>query len=315
MPRLHRPKYGSLQVWPKKRAEQLIPDINWEVIKTEEKGLLGFLAYKVGMMSAIVKDETPDSMTKGKKISIPVTILECPELKIFSVRFYKNKNVVGEIIVSNERNLKRKIKLPKKIFSQIESFNKEFDDVRILVYSRLGKEYFKKTPDFVELPIVGTKEEKISFIKEKIGKTIKISEVFNGNLVDVRGVTKGKGLQGPVKRFGISLRQHKSEKGVRRPGSLGPWHPARVMFITPMAGQTGFHTRIIYNLLIIGRGNAKEKDITPKSGFHKYGKINGDYLIIAGSVQGPKKRVLLLTKPLRPTKRQLKKRYSLIDLT
>ncbi|MEM4181665.1 MAG: 50S ribosomal protein L3 [Candidatus Pacearchaeota archaeon] len=315
MPRLHRPKYGSLQFWPRKRSEELIPDVNWEAIKTEEKGPLGFLAYKVGMMSAIVKDDTPDSMTKGKKIAIPVTILECPEMKIFSIRFYKDRKVVGEIVVSNDKNLKRKIKLPKKVSSSIDSFNKEFNDIRIIAYPNLGKNYFKKTPDLVELALGGTKEEKLAFVKEKIGKTIKISEIFQGKLVDVRGVTKGKGLQGPAKRFGISLRQHKSEKGVRRPGSLGPWHPARVMFVTPMAGQTGFNTRVIYNLLIVDKGNIKEKDITPKSGFHKYGKLKGDYLIVSGSVQGTPKRVLLLTKPLRPTKKQLKKQYSLVELT
>ncbi|MEM4605536.1 MAG: 50S ribosomal protein L3 [Candidatus Pacearchaeota archaeon] len=315
MPRLHRPKYGSLQFWPRKRSKELIPDVNWDAIKTDEKGLLGFLCYKVGMMSAIVKDDTPDSMTKGKKIAVPVTLLECPELKIFSVRFYKNKKVVGEVIFSNDKILKRKIKPPKKIHSSIDSFNKEYDDLRVIVYPNLGKNYFKKTPELVEIALNGTREEKIAFIKDKISKTIKITEVFNGKIVDVRGVTKGKGLQGPVKRFGISLRQHKSEKGVRRPGTLGPWHPARVTFVTPMAGQTGFHTRVIYNLIIIGKGNIKEKNINLKGGFHKYGMIKGDYLILKGSVQGTRKRPLLVTKPLRPTKKQLKKQYSLIELT
>ena len=58
---------------------------------------------------------------------------------------------------------------------------------------------------------------------------------------------------GPVKRFGISLKFHKSEKGVRRPGSLAPWHPARVTFRTPNMGQTGFFTRVSYNNLIMER--------------------------------------------------------------
>jgi len=42
-------------------------------------------------------------------------------------------------------------------------------------------------------------------------------------MVDSKTFTKGKGFQGPVKRFGISLRSHKSEKVIRGPGSLGPW--------------------------------------------------------------------------------------------
>ncbi len=49
-------------------------------------GLLAFIAYKVGMKSAIVKDNTPDSLTKDKRIVVPVTLLECPPMKIFSIR-------------------------------------------------------------------------------------------------------------------------------------------------------------------------------------------------------------------------------------
>ncbi|MEM4330623.1 MAG: 50S ribosomal protein L3 [Candidatus Pacearchaeota archaeon] len=314
MPRTSRPRYGSLQFWPRKRASRIVPRVNWEAIKTNEKGLKGFLGYKVGMMSAIVKDETPDSMTKGKKIAVPVTIIEVPEVKIYSVRFYKNKKVVGEVIVSNDKILKRKIKVPKKI-SNLEDFKEDYDDIRILVYPDLKKGFFKKTPELVELALEGTKEEKLNYVKEKIGKPIKVSEVFQDKIIDIRGVTKGKGIQGPVKRFGISLRQHKSEKGVRRPGNLGPWHPARVTFRTPMAGQTGFQTRVIYNCIILKKGNIKENDINKKEGFHKYGLIKGDYLIVKGSVQGTQKRIVLLTKPLRPTKEKIKTKYEFLELT
>jgi ribosomal protein L3 len=58
--------------------------VNWSAIKGE--GFLGFIAYKVGMATAIVKDSTPKSMTPGKKLAIPVTFLEVPSMKIYSVR-------------------------------------------------------------------------------------------------------------------------------------------------------------------------------------------------------------------------------------
>ena len=90
-----------------------------------------------------------------------------------------------------------------------------------------------------------------------MNKEIFISDIFEkGLLADARGLTKGKGLVGPVKRFGITLKQHKSEKGRRRPGSLGPWHPARVIFRVPMAGQLGMFKRVIYNNKIIKIGKA-----------------------------------------------------------
>src|SRR3989344_1967273 len=88
----------------------------------------------------------------------------------------------------------------------------------------------------------------MEFVKSLIGKELTLENFALGSLIDVRGITKGKGTQGPVKRFGITLRFHKSEKGVRKVGSIGPWHPARVTFRTPMAGQQGYFSRIIYNL-------------------------------------------------------------------
>lgn len=314
MPTIHRPRYGSMRFWPRKRSAKILPDVNWEAIKTDEKGPKGFIGYKVGMVSVLVKDETPDSMTKGKKITIPATVIECPELKIFSVRAYKNHKVVGEVVVSNEKEIKSVVRVPKEI-KKIEDLKQDYEDLRIIVYTHdMKNKSFKKTPDFVELGLEGTKEEKLNFIKEKIGKTIKVSEIFSGKMLDIRGITKGKGLQGPVKRFGISLKAHKSEKGQRRPGSLGPWHPARVTFRVPQAGQTGFNTRIVFNSLILRKGNIAEKDISPSSGFHKYGKLKGDYVLIAGSVQGAKKRQIILTKPLRATRNKNKTKYELIEL-
>ena len=127
-------------------------------------------------------------------------------------------------------------------------------------------------------------------------------------------MTKGKGLVGPVKRFGITLKQHKSEKGVRRPGSLGPWHPARVTFVTPMAGQLGMFSRVIYNLKIVSSGSISEKNINPSSGFKNYGNIKTNYIIVKGSIQGPAKRQILLTPSFRPTKKQIKKKYEFAEL-
>ena len=313
MPSKSRPRYGSMRFWPRKRSAKILPGVNWEAIKTDEKGLKGFIGYKVGMISVLVKDNTPDSITKGKKITLPATIIECPELKIFSVRAYKNGIVVKDIIVSNDKELKKVLKTPKQV-QKIEDLKEDFDDLRIIVYSDLKNKSFKKTPDVAEIGLEGTKEEKLNFIKENIGKGIKLSDVISGNLVDVRGVTIGRGLQGPVKRFGISLRASKSEKGQRGPGSLGPWHPARVSFRVPLAGQTGFHTRIVYNSLVLNKGSTSEKSITPASGFHKYGNLKGDYAILMGSVQGPKKRQVLLTKPLRAPKSKLKSKFEFIEL-
>jgi len=309
MPSKKSPRKGSLQFWPRKRVNKFLPSVNWEAIDSG-KNLKGFICYKVGMKSAFVKDETPNSMTKGKKIIIPVTILECPSMKIFSVRSYKNGKVTKEVLAQGlEKELKKKVKLPKKK-TEIK-FDGDYDDVRVIVYSGVKKTGLKKSPDLIELGLAGDIETKINFIKEKLGKEIFVSDVFEkGQLVDLRGLTKGKGYSGPVKRFGITLKSHKSEKGRRRPGNVGPWHPARVTFRIPMAGQLGMFTRVVYNNKIVDLGKSENKFKNIKN----YGDVKTDYMIVAGSIQGSAKRQLLITAPLRETKKQKKKNYELEEL-
>ena len=318
MSTIRRPRKGSLQFWPRKRASKFLPRVNWSSI-SPKKRLKGFVCYKAGMASAYVKDDTLNSMTKGKHIIVPVTILECPPMKIFSVRFYKNGLVKTEVLAENpDKELRGKVKMPRKKTSGIESVNqKDYDDLSIICYSQVKKTGIKKTPDMSEIGLSGNLEEKLNFVKENIGKEINVSDIFEKkHLVDIRGLTKGKGFSGPVKRFGITLKQHKSEKGRRRPGSLGPWHPARVTFRAPMAGQLGMFTRITYNKSIIDLGNSQEKGKGEKKlkNIKNYGDIYTDYLIVSGSVQGPAKRQLLVTSPLRETKKQAKKSYELMEL-
>ena len=308
------PRKGSLQFWPRKRARKFLPRVNWKVINSEG-GLKGFICYKAGMASAYVKDNTEHSMTKGKKIVLPVTILECPSMKILSVRFYKNGLVSKEILAENlDKELKRKIKMAKKKHGKIEDMKQEeYDDVKIICYSQVKKTDIKKTPDLSEIGISGSLDEKMSFVKENIGKEVSVSNVFkNGQLVDFRGLTKGHGFSGPVKRFGITLKSHKSEKGVRRPGSLGPWHPARVTFRAPMAGQLGMFTRVSYNNTIVDIGKPENKKAL--TNIHNFGNIKTEYILVRGSVQGPAKRQLLATFPLRETKKQSKKKFEFIEL-
>lgn len=319
MPKHSQPRRGSLQFYPRKRAKKFLPRVSWSSLKKEGVGLLGFIGYKVGMKSAFVRDNTAYSHTKGKRIAIPVTILECPTMKILSVRFYKDNKVAEEVLNSElDKELKRKLKLPKQagVKKKLEGLEKreDFDDVRVVVYSQVKKTGIKKTPDISEVGISGSLKEKLDFVEKNLKKEISVKDVFETEVVDIRGVTKGKGFQGPTKRFGLSLRFHKSEKGVRGPGSLGPWHPARVTFRAPMAGQMGFFTRVVYNNKIVDVNSINEKDINPKQGFKKFGKIKTDYVILYGSIQGPSKRQLLITAPLRASKKQTKKSYELVEL-
>jgi len=315
MPSKKSPRKGSLQFWPRKRASKFLPRVNWGVIKdTSSKNLKGFIGYKVGMVTAYVKDSTEQSMTKGKKIAIPVTVIECPTMRVFSVRFYKDGVVVKDILAENlDKELKKRIKMPKKKSGGIDSVSLEsYDDLSVLCYSQVKKTGIKKTPDLTEIGLTGDVAGKLAFVKDNMSKEISVQDIFEKNsLVDLRGLTKGKGFSGPVKRFGIQLKQHKSEKGRRRPGSIGPWHPARVTFRVPMAGQLGMFTRVSYNSKLIAIKKANEDKL---EGVKNFGDVKSDYIIVKGSVQGPEKRQILITAALRETKKQSKKNYELIEL-
>lgn len=312
MPKLSRPRKGSLQFSPRKRAAKLLPSANWKPISSKKEGLLGFIAYKVGMASASVKDTTEKSMTANKNIIMPITILEAPEMKIFSVRFYKSGQVAKDIIVSTDKELKKKLKVPKSPGNLDNA--PEFDDIRVIAYSLPSKIKLKKTPDLIELAIQS--DNKLEYVKSLVGKEISISDFLDAEekLVDVRGVTKGKGTQGPVKRFGIDLKFHKSEKGRRTPGSIAPWHPARITFRAPMPGQLGLFSRIEYNKQVLSVSDTKEKDLNPAQGFNGYGKVTGSYIILSGSIPGPSKRQILISKTLRPSKDQSKKKLELMEV-
>ncbi|MFH1521617.1 MAG: 50S ribosomal protein L3 [archaeon] len=304
---------GSLQFYPRVRAKKVIPSVNWKPVSKDGVGFMGFVGYKVGMISVWAKDDTEHSMTKGKRIAIPATVIECPVMKIYSVRFYKDGKVTKDVVVSNGKDLKKSVKITKKVGEFKDADN--FDDIRVIMYSGVKNTCVDKNrADLIEVGVSGSNEEKLAFIKENIGKEISVGDVFANGLVDVRGVTKGYGTQGPMKRFGIALKSHKSEKGRRRPGSLAPWHPCRVTFRAPQAGQTGYHSRITYNNLILEVGKIQEKDINKKGGFEHYGVIKNDYIILKGSIPGPQKRGLVITSAIRPTKYLAKKKFEVLEL-
>lgn len=302
-----RPRFGSLQYWPRKRARKFLPRVNWDTMKGQ--GLLGIIGYKAGMTTVMVKDKTDKSMTQNKKIALPATVIEVPHFKVYSVRFYKHGKVMKDVVVSTDKDLKRKVKGAAKHSHDLSTVT-GWDDIRVILYT-LGKDFFKKTPDMAEIALGG--ENKLETAQKLIGRELGLGDFIQADLVDVHGLTKGKGFSGPVARFGISLRSHKAEKGVRRPGSLGPWHPARVTYYAPQAGQLGMFSRVTNNLKVILRSHSSQHTITPKKGFSEYGIVRHDFLVVMGSVQGPAKRQLIITPAARGHKKMMKKSYEFLE--
>ncbi|MEK4487713.1 50S ribosomal protein L3 [Psychrobacillus sp. FSL H8-0484] len=86
----------------------------------------------------------------------------------------------------------------------------------------------------------------------EVGQEVNVESFAEGDVIDVTGVTKGKGFQGVIKRHGQSRgpMAHGSRYH-RRPGSMGPVAPNRVFKQKKLPGQMGGHTVTIQNLQIV----------------------------------------------------------------
>ena len=303
------PNRGSMQYWPRSRAKRIYPAVKYWAANVKDIKPLGFAGYKVGMTHILYTDAKSTSMTKGEDIFCPVTIIECPPLKVAAARFYKNspygQKVITDVFYSKlDKDLARSIFLSKKEPSKKLEDVKEFDDLKLVVYtqpklSAIGK----KKPEIFEVALGGQKEEKLKYASENLGKEISINNVFKeGQQVDIHSVTKGKGFQGPVKRFGVRVRQHKSEKTKRGPGSLGAWKAqGHIMYRVPHAGQTGFQTRTEFNKWVVKIGS-KPEEINTSAGFVRYGNVKSSYLLLKGCIGGASKRLIRMTDATRPNK-------------
>ncbi len=301
MPHTHKPRDGSLQYWPRKKSKRIYPNIsNYPNVK--EAKPLAFAGYKVGMTRVFFKDNKKGSPTYGQTISHPVTVIETPSIFVLGLRAYSNDSgVISELYAKDiPKEIKKKINIKKNKTKELE----DFDDLRLIVCTQPNKTGIgKKKPEIFEIGVGGEKEDKKKFAMEKIGKELKISEVFSeGEYIDSLSVTKGKGFQGVVKRYGVKLRGRKDEKHHRQIGVIGTEGVARVIYTVPQPGQVGFHRRTEFNKKIYKIGE-DPKEINPNGGFLNYGLVKDNYILIKGSVSGPKKRLILLRAPVRANKK------------
>lgn len=307
MAKYHKPVAGSRAYWPRKRAKSIYPSIKTGSVKVQEAVPLGFAGYKAGMLRVSVLDNRKGSATQGQEIVRPITVLDTPSIIVCGIKAYRKGDSglkeVGTIWSEKiEKDLKRKTRVPNKPdqskVKTIEEQVEKLSDVRLLVYTKPRESGIrKKRPEMFEIGIGGEIRERWNYAKERLGKEIKVSEVFKeGELIDTRSVSKGKGFQGPVKRFGVKVRSRKDKGKRRHVGTLGAVTPGRVLpGKLAMAGQLGYQTRTEYNKKVI----KIESKVNPKGGWLNYGLIPGECILIEGSIPGPQKRLIMLRKGLR----------------
>jgi len=193
--------------------------------------------------------------------------------------------------------------------------------IRILVHTQMKLLHHRqKKAHIMEIQLNGgTVPEKVDWAREHLEKAVSINEVFGQDeMIDVIGVTKGRGFKGVTSRWHTKKLPRKTHKGLRKVACIGAWHPSRVKFSVARAGQKGYHHRTEMNKKIyrIAKGamskDTKEpvknnastehdttpKNITPMGGFPHYGEVQQDFVMIKGCCMGPKKRIITLRKSL-----------------
>jgi large subunit ribosomal protein L3 len=253
-------------------------------------------------------DYRKTSVTAGKTIMAPVTVVEVPPLKVMAIRYYEDGDNGLKIFAE-----KRSDNIDKEVFKRIPEIKnknskeielKDVSDVRLLVHTnpKLVPGIPSKTPEIFEIRIGGsTIEDRIKLAEEKLGKELHFTDyTSDGSFIDAISVTKGKGFQGVVKRFGVKLLPKKNRKHRRMIGTLGPWHPDWVRNTVPQAGQVGLHQRTLHNIRVVKYGKKEDiNDINVKGGFLNYGLVKNDYVLLYGSISGPAKRLIKLRDPAR----------------
>jgi large subunit ribosomal protein L3 len=311
MAKIHRPRRGSLSFSPRKRAKSEVPRVRCWTSDENKARIAGFAGYKAGMTHVIMIDDRARSLTEGMEISVPVTVIEVPPMNVVSVRAYEKYNgalrPAGEIWADSlSPELSRALTAPKNSRGSLNNISSDdIADVRVIAHTNpaLVSGVPKKMPELMEMPISsGSMDERLKFAQSLLGQQVPMSGVFQpGDILDVTAVTKGKGTQGPVRRWGIAIqkRKHARTGKMRHVGNLGPWHPAHISWRVPQLGQMGYQQRTEFNKRLMALGE-NGSEITPDGGFPGYGVVRNNYALIKGSLPGPVKRLVRMRNAIRP---------------
>jgi len=306
-----------------------------------------FLGYKAGMTHIVREADRPGSKVNKKEILEAVTIVETPPMVCVGVvgyietprglralktvwaehiseeckrRFYKNWSQSKKKAFTKSC-LKWKDDFGKKeIEKDLAQMKKYCQVIRVICHTqqKLLRRRQKKA-HIVEIQLNGGSiADKVDFAREHFEKEVPVKQVFAKNeMIDIIGVTKGKGFKGVTSRWHTKKLPRKTHKGLRKVACVGAWHPSRIQFTVARAGQKGYHHRTEINKKIydlrdgfhtkdgkLVKNNAAtdydlaDKSINPMGGFPHYGEVKQDFIMIKGCCIGPKKRILTLRKSL-----------------
>jgi len=345
------PRHGSLGFLPRKRASRHLGKCKSFPKDDESKPchLTAFVGYKAGMTHIVREMDRTGMKMHKKEVVDAVTILETPPVTVVGVVGYvetprglRALTTVWAQHLSEEcrrRFYKSWYRSKKKAFTRyakkydnavqkkeldrsLERITKYCKYVRAIVHTQVSKvKINQRKAHILEVQVNGGSiADKVKFCTDHFEKDIAIKSVFEENeMIDIIGVTKGKGFEGVTARWGTKKLPRKTHKGLRKVACIGAWHPSRVQFQVSRAGQNGYHHRTEMNKKIYRIGDAlkqadgtvkndtgktfydlTDKTINPMGGFPGYGNVVEDFVMLRGCTMGPRKRPIVLRKPVKP---------------
>merc|ERR1711942_640992 len=334
------PRHGSLKFLPKKRctSPRGTPKSFPKDDASQPIHLTAFIGFKAGMTHVVREAEKPGSAINKKEVVEPVTIVECPPLKVVGVtgyiktawaarltdevkrRFYKNWYACKKKAFTKSSKKWESEDGKKSIDRDLELLKKHAVSVRAICHTQMqGLSLRQKKAHLIEIQVNGGSiADKVEWCKDNFEKEVAVNTVFAKNeMIDCIGITNGRGYHGVTSRWHTKKLPRKTHKGLRKVACIGAWHPSRVAFSVARSGQKGYHHRTEINKKVyrVGAGyhqvdgkvvqsNASteqditEKSINPMGGFPHYGMVKQDFVMIKGGVMGPKKRAITLRKSI-----------------
>uniref|UniRef100_A0A8C3QQ32 Large ribosomal subunit protein uL3 n=2 Tax=Sylvioidea TaxID=2116661 RepID=A0A8C3QQ32_9PASS len=274
------------------------------IIETPPMVIVGIVGYV----------QTPRGLRSFKTIFAEHISDECKR------RFYKNWHKSKKKAFTKYCKKWQDEEGKKQLEKDFNSMKKYCQVIRVMAHTQMRLLPLRqKKSHLMEIQVNGgTVAEKVDWAREKLEQQVPVSTVFGQDeMIDVIGVTKGKGYKGVTSRWHTKKLPRKTHRGLRKVACIGAWHPARVAFSVARAGQKGYHHRTEINKKIykIGQGyqikdgkliknnastdyDLSDKSINPLGGFVHYGEVTNDFIMVKGCVVGTKKRVLTLRKSL-----------------
>jgi len=346
--KFERPRHGSLGFLPRKRTAHHRGKVK-SFPKDDPKKPCHwtcFMVFKAGMTHIQRDVDKPGSKLHKKEVVEAVSVLEAPPMRVVGFvgyvetprglraltsvwaghlsdeckrRFYKNWHKCKHKSFTKYQKryeAANKEKEGSAMSAEIERTKKYCQVIRAICHTQVSKvKLGQKKAQIKEIQINGGSiSDKVDFCTKLFEQEVRISDVFDKDeMVDIIGVSRGRGFDGVITRWGCTRLVRKSHRGLRKVACIGTWHPTRVQFQVPRSGQNGYGHRTEINKKIYRIGKKEdldkscgteqdltEKGPTPMGGFVRYGFINEDFLIVKGCVVGSKKRLLTLRKSLLP---------------